>query len=291
MKKQSKRFALKRIGVAVLGTAFLFLHSGASMAADSNATAGGAGSAATGAGSSAAGAGSSAAGAGSSAAGAGTAAGGANAASTGGASGAATGAAAASSNNSSPASSQALQAGVQIVELNLQMLRDLGLDLKNIIKASGSLYDEVTIQPVTIMTQPEVVGRGMIINIPVGFTPTGAGPSPKKARVDMAMTQMRPIIQLLKSDTDEFEEGRRRLDISDDERKDLQPDFDKWTNLVNDVSSSLQKLETLTQAKPYDCGAIGHEASNIQQDTKKLDDVRRKVYKFIQKQGKKKKNA
>ncbi len=198
------------------------------------------------------------------------------------------------SSNSSDSSDSSggikLLSGVKMIELNLENLRDLGLDLKNVMKASSSLYDEVTIQPVTINTMPTVIGYGTVVNLPVGFTPTGAGPQPKKKRVDMAMNQMRPIIHLLKADLDEFETGRARLDISDEERKVMQPWFDEWKDLIRDVSGNLEQLESLTSEKRYDNRAIANAANAIHQDTKKMDKVRLKVYKFLQKQGKKNKN-
>src|SRR5215470_5703849 len=90
------------------------------------------------------------------------------------------------------AQSPALKGSVQIIELNLQMLRDVGLDLKKVISAAGSLYDEVTLQPVTVTTMPNVIGMGTVWNIPVGFNPSGPPLPPRKKRVDLAMNEMRP---------------------------------------------------------------------------------------------------
>lgn len=197
-----------------------------------------------------------------------------------------------SSSQNNPASSgKPIQAGVQMIELNLQVLRDVGLDIKNILKAASSLYDEVTIQPVTIQTMPEVVGRGTIINIPVGFTPSGNAPQPSKKRVDLSMNQMRPIIQMMKQDVDDFESGRRRLDISDAERQELEPLFDQWVKLVNDINSNLVTLESLAKSPPYNNAAIAKAAGAIHRGGKKMDEVRRKLYKSLQKEGKKQKYA
>jgi hypothetical protein len=193
-----------------------------------------------------------------------------------------------STSSDSSNSGSRIKAGVQMIELNLQVLRDVGLDIKNIIKAASSLYDEVTIQPVTLMTQPEVVGMGTIINIPIGFTPTGAGPQPSKKRVDLAMRQMRPIIEIMKGDVDDFESGRKRLDISDTERNELKPLLDDWIELVNGISTNLTSLEGITKAPPYDNNAIANLAGGIHKDCKKMDEVRRKLYKALQKDGKRK---
>lgn len=186
-----------------------------------------------------------------------------------------------------------MQAGVQMIELNLQMLTQVGLDIKNLLKSTGSLYDEVTIQPVSVITEPEVVGRGIIINIPVGTRPVGPPAPPKKARVDLAMNQIRPIVTTLKQDVDEFETGKARLDISDDTRKDLHPYFDSWIKTVNDINTNMKQLESVTTGPPYDNSSIAQAAGTIHQDAQRLDEVRRKIYKYLQKEGKqkKKKNA
>lgn len=184
-------------------------------------------------------------------------------------------------------SGQPLQAGAQVIELNLQMLRDLGLDLKHILKASSSLYDEVTIQPVSLTTQPEVIGRGIIVNIPVGFQPVGPAPQPKKQRVDLFMAQMRPIIELLKKDSDDFDDGKRKIDIDAQEQHDLQPLFDQWKQSVKDISAQLVDLEGLTTGPKYENTAIADKTTEIHNTAKKMDNIRRKVYKYIQKHGKK----
>lgn len=191
--------------------------------------------------------------------------------------------------NSGDSSKAPLQTGVQKVELSLDKLREVGIDLKNLLKAAGSLYDEVTIQPVRIITQPEVVGRGMIINIPVGTVPTGPVAPPKKERVDLAMNNLRPVITMMKTNVDAFVSGKEQLDLSDTLQKQLQPQFDQWIALVNDLSAHQAKLETLTQGPPYDNAAIASQAGVLQSDIKKLDDTRRSIYKVIRKQGNKKK--
>lgn len=197
--------------------------------------------------------------------------------------------AATGTDSSSSSSSPPLQAGVQMIELNLQTLNDIGLDIKYLLKAADSLYDEVTIQPVTIMTQPEVIGRGIIIQVPIGTQPAGPPAPPRKARLDMAMSQMRPIVTTLKKDVDEFESGHKRVDISDDARADLHPLFEDWVKIVTDISSHLDTLETLTKGPSYDNSSIAQGASIIHTDVKSLDEVRRKIYKYLQKEGKKKK--
>lgn len=203
--------------------------------------------------------------------------------------------AAATSGSSSPpatAGSEAstksppLQGGVQKVELSLEKLRDVGLDLKHTLKAVGGLYDEVTIQPVTLITEPEVVGRGIIIQIPIGTQPVGPRQPARKDRVDLEMSSIRPEITLLKTNVDEFMSGHRQLDLPDDVLTELQPETKKWVEIVNQLSDQLSKLNQLTGGPPYDQDGIAAVAVDMQKEIKQLDETRRKIYKVIRKEGK-----
>lgn len=182
-----------------------------------------------------------------------------------------------------------LQGGVQKIEVSLDDLRDVGLDLKHVLTACSHLYDEVTIQPVSIQTQPEVVGRGIVINIPIGFTPIGPAAPPRKDRVDMCMNEINPVISRMKKSVDEFLDGSKELDLSDDMKAQLQPLTQKWVLLVQGTSADLDKLNALTVGPKYDNTAIASVAANMERGVKQLDMVRRDIYKAIQKEGKKRK--
>jgi hypothetical protein len=180
-----------------------------------------------------------------------------------------------------------MQAGVKKVELSLETLRDVGLDLKHVMKAVGSLYDEVTIQPVSLVTQPEIVGPGTIIYIPINTMPAGPPQPARKDRVDLAMNNIRPIVGLLKTNVDEFESGRRQLDLPADVLSELHPQIQRWVGDVNDLATQLDKLNQLTQGPPYSNDEIASITKGMHQDIKELDDTRRKIYKVIRKEGKK----
>ncbi|MBI4533866.1 MAG: hypothetical protein HY711_07945, partial [Candidatus Melainabacteria bacterium] len=127
-----------------------------------------------------------------------------------------------------------LKGRVEKVELSLEKLRDVGLDLKNVLKAASSLYDEVTIQPVRLITEPEVVGRGIVINIPIGTVPVGPPQPARKDRVDLAMAGITPIITMMKNNVDEFMAGNSQLNLPQDVIEELQPDLKDWTSMVED---------------------------------------------------------
>src|SRR5262249_32087258 len=72
-----------------------------------------------------------------------------------------------------PQTSEPLQGSVKMVELSLDDLRTLSLDVKHLTAASSHLHDEVTMQQVSIEQEPEVIGMGTVIMIPVGYQKVG----------------------------------------------------------------------------------------------------------------------
>lgn len=180
-----------------------------------------------------------------------------------------------------------LQGGVQHLTVSLEQLRDVGTDLKQVLKASSSLYDEVTIQPVNLVTEPEVVGRGTIIYIPIGSTPAGPVAPARKDRVDAAMNHMRPIIDTMKANVDAVVSGSAHLDLPDDILQQLKPQFKTWIADVDETAVDLNKLNQLTSVTPpYDQPAIAAAAQAINANVKDLDKTRREIYKVIRKQAK-----
>jgi hypothetical protein len=179
-----------------------------------------------------------------------------------------------------------LQGGVQKFVLNLEKLRDVGLDLKQILKAASSLYDEVTIQPVELITEPEMI-NGVTINIPVGRQPIGPVQPARKDRVDLAMNAMTPIIDMMKKNVDEFLSGHEELALPDSVKLELKPQFSEWIGSVKVMASQEKELEQLTKQQPYDQQSIADLALQIHQDVRDLDKTRRSIYKVIRREGKK----
>jgi hypothetical protein len=185
-----------------------------------------------------------------------------------------------------------LQAGVQQVDLSLDHLRTVGLDLKNVAKATSSLYDEVTMQPIQMITQPEVIGFGAtIINIPIGMQPTGPVQPARKQRVDLAMSQIRPTVAMFKENVDMFVKGEKELNLSDEIRKEIQPDVDSWVQNVTQLAMQEGQLEKLTASSPYDQPTIAQICVGMQKNIKELDKDRRDIFKVLKKRQKGKGNA
>lgn len=184
-----------------------------------------------------------------------------------------------------------LQGGVKLVEPSLEHLRDLGIDLKHVMTGASHLYDEVNIAPVSLETVPEVVGRGIIINIPIGTQQMGPPAPPRKDRLDVAMAQITPVVTQLKSDVDKFMSGQQRLDITDQTRTELRPVFESWASSVTAMATQVTNLQSLVAGPKFDNGAISAAAQQIQSNCQVLQKDLKKVYKSIQKEGKRSRKA
>lgn len=180
---------------------------------------------------------------------------------------------------------QSLSGQVQLVEVNLATLRDLGLDIKRVQHGATALYDEVSRQPVSLQTMPEVVGLNTVIPVVTGFTGGGYLP-PRKSAVNNAMDAIEPWIDMAKSSVDAITEGHKKLDLDEATQEELAPQFKKWSTLVTDTYGHLQVLKGLTKGPGYDNQAIADQATAINRETKDLDRVRREVYKVLQREGK-----
>lgn len=195
-----------------------------------------------------------------------------------------------SSANTVPASTASqtapIKLTVQKVQLGLEELRDIGLDLKHVLTACRHLYDEVTLQPVSMLTEPEMIANGVLISIPIGVQPVGPPAPPRKERVDLLMNQIRPVVGLLKKNVDDFVAGNKVLDLPDPVKRDLEPEFDQWVSTVNDLNGQLTKLDGLTQGPDYNNYAIAASVSSIEQDIKQLDEIRKKTHKALRQAGK-----
>lgn len=184
-----------------------------------------------------------------------------------------------------------LQGGVKLVAPTLGHLHDLGLDLKHLMTGASHLYDEVNIAPVSLETMPEVVGRGIIINIPIGTQQMGPPAPPRKDRLNLAMAQITPVVTQLKQDVDLFVSGHQRLDITDETRSELKPVLENWITSVNSLAKQLDNLQSLTAGPNYDNAQISQAAQQVQGHCQALQKDLKKVYKAIQREGKRSRKA
>lgn len=192
-----------------------------------------------------------------------------------------------SDTTSSAMPTKIIKGTVQKVDLELRTLQDIGIDLKSILRAASNLYDMATFQPVRIITQPEVIGAGTIINVPIGTEPTGPPRPITKESMDLAIKRMKPIVELLKKNVDEFVAGEKELNLPESVLNQLDPQLNSWVNLVNTISFQYRKLEQMADRPPYDNEKVAGLTASMQTNAKELERVRLSIYKVIQKAGKK----
>jgi len=171
------------------------------------------------------------------------------------------------------------------INMGLEQLNDVGLDLKNVLTTTRHLYDEVTIQPVSVITEPEMIAA-VVIYIPVGVQPTGPPAQPRKDRVDLMMSRLKPVITLLQQNANDFMTESQIANFPEDAQPKLDPLFKKWLAYMDDVYGRLLDLEKLTVGPTYNNYAIAETCQLIEKDIKQIDDVRRPIYKILQEEGK-----
>ncbi len=192
----------------------------------------------------------------------------------------------AASNPAATVTKQPFKLSASKVEISLDQLNDVGLDLKHVLTLCRHLYDEVMIRPMNVITEPEMIGTGVVINLPVALEPTGPPKPPRKERVDLIMSEMRPVITLLVKNGDQFLKDSQLAGFPDSMQEKLDPLIKKWTAYADDVYAKLLKLETLTTGPAYDNYAIADTAKAVEQDIQQIDEMRRPIYKLVQEEGK-----
>jgi hypothetical protein len=181
--------------------------------------------------------------------------------------------------------SNPIQGGVVKIDVTLNDLRDARLSTSRVRKAAANLYDEVTRQQVTMNYNPNVVGMAVIMTPSPSFT--GAYLPPRKKWVEAAMSEIGPIITLLKEDVDLAIESNRRTEVADATRAQLDPLRDEAFSKVNtsfDLYKQLQKL--CFGVSSYDNQAIAHVASSLDHEMKSLDKSLKKGIAVLQKEAK-----
>jgi hypothetical protein len=190
-----------------------------------------------------------------------------------------------SSSSESKTPSRSFKTGVQKVEFSLEKLREINDDLKRLMKAVNSLNDEVSIQPMSLITQPEVVG-GNIINLPVAVQGTGEFMPARKVKVDQAMSSIKPMVADMKANADAFVSNTNQIDLSIPVSAEITPLLKEWIEVVHRLSKEEERLEQLTVGPSYDNQSIARITGFIQADVKKLESNRREMVKTIRKQEK-----
>ena len=197
----------------------------------------------------------------------------------------ATGVSTSSSSLDSKTPSRSFKTGVQKVEFSLEKLREVNDDLKSLMKSVNVLNDEVTIQPMSLITQPEAVS-GNIINVPVAVQETGEFMPARKQKVNRAMSSIKPMVADMKASADAFVSNTNQIDLSIPVSAEISPLLKQWIEVVHRLSKEEERLEQLTVGPSYDNPSIARITGFMQADIKKLESNRREMVKAIRKQEK-----
>jgi hypothetical protein len=178
-------------------------------------------------------------------------------------------------------STPAAQSPPPTIDVSLEHLRDVGLDLKQVLTATRHIYDEVTISPQQASSQPTVIGFAACIPLRIGPRIDGPPIPARKQRVDLAMTNLTSIIGLLKQNADDFVLNGTQLNVSSDTNTKLKPLINQWNTTVGYLAQDFAALQKLTAGPDYQNGAIADTCTSLQGDVKDLDKIRGKIATII----------
>lgn len=186
-----------------------------------------------------------------------------------------------------PDSCVELQGGVKMLALTMNELRDAKTSVDKVKRVSSDIYNEMTRIPVQMGQMVNAVGT-TVINIPV---PVGIGDAlPARPKwVNFYMSELVPLVRLMKEEIDEVEDGTAKWVVRDDLKEALRPYYEDWKKVVKDVDSKVTSLQKLTKRPPYNQELAAKEAKAINKDAKKLQKTRNKIEKVFKKKSKEKK--
>jgi hypothetical protein len=180
-----------------------------------------------------------------------------------------------------------LSGSIEKITIDLNRLNDVGRDLKHVVKSLSNIYDEATYEPATFTSEPEMVGP-TIIMMPMLVRPIGMPPQPmRKEKVDLAMSEIKPVIDMLAKNVNRYVNGQVKLDLPDDIMAQVQPNLNEWVSGINDLNNMETALEGMTQAPPYNNDKIGNQVLAMEKQIKKLDESRRTIFSVVRKEGEK----
>jgi len=184
-----------------------------------------------------------------------------------------------------PSATTTLSGSIQKITVDLNRLNDVGRDLKHVVKSLSSIYDEASYEPASFTSEPEMIGPTVVM-FPMLVRPIGMPPQPmRKERVDLAMSEIKPVIDMLAKNVNRYVNGQVKLDLPDDIMTQIQPHLDAWVSGMGQLNTMETALEGMTQGPPYNNDKVGNQALAMEKQIKKLDENRRAIFSIVRKEG------
>lgn len=182
-----------------------------------------------------------------------------------------------------PASISPEEGRAQSVSVNqsLKSLREFGLDLREVLRATYNVYDEVTMKPVNANAEAEDMTA--FPSHAQGNAPSVSSEPANRDRLERALSVMRPIISTLKTNVDAFVSGDKALGVRNETRVKIEGDMESWRDSINGLSDELAALEKLSAAATINNNAIADVATQMKANIKQAEEMRRRMYNAIRK--------
>lgn len=164
-------------------------------------------------------------------------------------------------------------------ELTLNDLQDVGIQLRQIKQQAILIYEEASRTPVPLTASPEVPE---IHTIPITHLPHAKLLPARQEWLVFFLATMEPVIRQMRKDVKDIEQGAATLVLPAASEKKLEPLWEGWTKNVQVMNSHLDQLVPLFDDAPHNNSKIQEVAVLIFDDVKKLEGIRKDVFRAVQ---------
>ncbi len=184
-------------------------------------------------------------------------------------------------NGKSPASSSAIQQAAPSADLGLRVddVNDLGYALQRVRQQAINIY----VEAIRKRHSPEVSAElPSLTKVPAELPKDMSNLLPfRRPWLVYFVITLEPLIHLLKEDVKDIETGERKIDVSPDTRKALDPLIKEWSLGVRKIDEQLTCAMALVEDADKNNIELAKIASELDKEVSKLEDVRDKCFNIV----------
>lgn len=164
-------------------------------------------------------------------------------------------------------------------ELTLNDLQDVGIQLRQIKQQAILIYEEASRTPVPLTASPDVPE---FHTIPITHQPHAKLLPARQEWLVFFLATMEPVIRQMRKDAKDIEQGAETLVLPAASEKKLEPLWEGWLKNVQLMNSHLDQLVPLFDDAPHNNSRIQEVAVSIFDDVKRLEAIRKEVFRAVQ---------
>jgi hypothetical protein len=167
-------------------------------------------------------------------------------------------------------------------QLSLNDIQDTGILVRNIQQGAINIYEEAARAKLSLTSAAELP---QFRSIPVKLPSTEMMPARQEWLV-YYLGSVEPVVRELGQDVKDINNGMKQLVFPGTMQKTLGPLWDSWAADVTELNKHLDELVPLFDDAPHNNSKIRDVAVKIYDDTNRMEDLRKTIFKAVQ-QGEK----